>query len=162
MSDDFEWFFSRIGNFWGSSDVGVHGRCHAYLHTTVLVPLNAAQAFPTTNAHASKTISDRWPLTLTYTNCPRSYATRIGQQWMCLRPCYLSQRRRRGWCKRIPVLAACSCAGCDALNSPVFTPEDSMEAADARRESAPYGRACKNCVRAKCRCLVRDAGTCER
>jgi hypothetical protein len=50
----------------------------------------------------------------------------------------------------------------DAHNSTVFARENNMEAADTRRESAPYGRACKNCVRAKCRCLVRDAGTCER
>ncbi|UPX20869.1 uncharacterized protein EKO05_0011083 [Ascochyta rabiei] len=37
-----------------------------------------------------------------------------------------------------------------------------MEAADARQGSAPYGKACTNCVKAKCRCVVRDAGTCER
>ncbi|KAF1361021.1 hypothetical protein EJ07DRAFT_113503 [Lizonia empirigonia] len=37
-----------------------------------------------------------------------------------------------------------------------------METADARQGSAPYGKACTNCVKAKCRCVVRDAGTCER
>lgn len=46
--------------------------------------------------------------------------------------------------------------------STVFRNKHKMEAADARRGSAPYGKACTNCVKAKCRCIVRDAGTCER
>ncbi|KAF9694270.1 hypothetical protein EKO04_007851 [Ascochyta lentis] len=37
-----------------------------------------------------------------------------------------------------------------------------METADTRQGSAPYGKACTNCVKAKCRCVVRDAGTCDR
>lgn len=37
-----------------------------------------------------------------------------------------------------------------------------METAAVRRTPAPYGKACSNCVKTKCRCVLREGGVCER
>jgi hypothetical protein len=37
-----------------------------------------------------------------------------------------------------------------------------METTGGRKTPAPYGQACVNCVKAKCRCMVREGGVCER
>jgi hypothetical protein len=41
-------------------------------------------------------------------------------------------------------------------------PEFAMETTGVRKTPAPYGQACVNCVKAKCRCIVREGGVCER
>lgn len=38
-----------------------------------------------------------------------------------------------------------------------------QRASNSTSRPAPYGRACVNCVRAKCKCILRDGGEiCER
>ncbi|CAA9965086.1 hypothetical protein PTMSG1_08445 [Pyrenophora teres f. maculata] len=37
-----------------------------------------------------------------------------------------------------------------------------METNAVRKAPAPYGQACSNCVKTKCRCVVREGGVCER
>lgn len=37
-----------------------------------------------------------------------------------------------------------------------------MSNTEARKTPAPYGQSCTNCVRAKCRCILRETGKCER